>query len=204
MAGHWNCQVSDTPGYVYVLQNPAWVGWVKVGHVRWRGDNATSSVVMASRISNLNVSDPRKAFETTYTSYAACVLTAERYAHALLVVNHRRGAGEWFHCPLGEAQRIVESACSAARKRPESRSHHFGISLEEERVRVAQNDTEKILQEIADIEVKRLRLPEVTETARAAQEVIRGLLEQMAMSDDRMEAAAKAVLRRLAALEDSE
>jgi hypothetical protein len=195
----------DRPGYVYVVQNPAWEGWVKVGLVRWRKESRSApgetDPVMSSRISNLNISDPFKAFETVCRVYASCATTAERYAHELIEIHYERGSGEWFRCPTGVARRLVEEACSVARLRPDDRGRHWIRLLAEERSRMSESDTQKILQSIADVGDK-ARPPAGGETARAAGAVIRDLLEMMAMPCEHTEAAAKAVLRRLDALED--
>ena len=188
----------DKPGSVYVVANPAWPGWVKVGHCVGARKRADLSV--QRRLGQFNVADPHKSFELVSNFHAACCLTAEQFAHELLEVHHLRGKGEWFRCSPEEAARLVEAACDIARLRPESRQYHFERELAEERSRVSEpqqnDDTVKILKEIADLEDPKRR-EDVAHTARAASAVIRDLLEMMAMPCENTEAAAAAVLRRL-------
>jgi len=196
-------QVSDLPGYVYVIQNVAWRGWVKVGHVLGTGDALER--VLTKRLSNYNVADPHKRFEVAQSFYAACAVTAERFAHDLLEINHRRGEGEWFRCDPEEALRLADGASAIARLRPAERGRRFDLALEEER-QVALSDTQKInLENVA----KKDSPPDVAETARAARQIIDVLLEELEKADDyistdhsrNIEAAAKAVQRRLESLE---
>lgn len=191
--------MSDKPGLVYVIYNAAWPGWVKVGHVLRQGPAVERA--MQKRVSNYNVADPHKGFIVSTSHYAACALVAEQFAHDLLEVNHRRGAGEWFFCGETEARHIVESACAIARLRPTDRGHHFSLLLEEERTRVRLDDTQIFKQMIDEDAASMLpKKIEVVETARAAHAVIEALLDQMAMSDENTEVAARAVMRRLGVL----
>ena len=123
--------MSDNPGYVYVIHNPAWPGWVKIGCVF--GTKEHSKSLLESRISGLNVGDPHNGYSATTFVYAACARVGESYAHDLLGVNHRRGEGEWFACSQEEAHRLVEKACEIARLRPEHRKRHFDVAIEAER-----------------------------------------------------------------------
>jgi hypothetical protein len=191
--------VSDAPGHVYVVNNPAWPGWVKIGLVL--GTREHGQRILDSRISNYNVADPRKGYVAVMSSYAACARTAEGFAHVLLSENHNRGKGEWWLCSLEEAHRLVEKACEIARIRPNRRKCLFEEALEKERDRVALSDTHKImLRMIEEDSTKTPKKVEVAETAQAAHAVIEALLSQMAMPDENTEAAARAVLRRLDAL----
>jgi len=182
--------VSDRPGYVYVIHNAAWPGWVKVGHVL--GVPPAVKRVLQKRVSNYNVADPHKGFVVSESFYAACALVAEDYAHKMLL-NYQRGDGEWFACPVDEAQRIVREACRIARLRPSDRGSYFETAIREERNRM-NSDTRKIRKE--DV-TKQERLPDVADTARAAHQIIQYLLESMAMPDEKLETAARAVQRRL-------
>jgi len=187
--------VSDRPGVVYAVENLAWPGWIKIGRAEGTKQDAEST--MRRRLYGYNTGDPHRGYVVLAQAHTACCHSAERYAFAFLEVQQRRrGGGEWFRVDSGVVGDIVDKACHVARLAPSSRAKRFKTFLEE--VRAAVDDTEKTLQEIADIEVR----TDVAGTARAASQVIRDLLEQMAMSDENTEAAAESVLRRLDLLGD--
>lgn len=113
-----------------MIHNPAWPGWVKIGCVFGTWEHVDR--LLENRVSNLNVADPHNGFSVSTSRYAACALSAERYAHELFSIRHVRGHGEWFACDLEEAQRIVSVACEIARLRPNKRKRHFDAALEAE------------------------------------------------------------------------
>ena len=197
--------MADRPGSLYVLTNPAWGDWVKIGHVLGTGPGGGSCVrTLDKRLSNYNVSDPLKRFGYYVACYASCAISAETYAHAILAVNHKRGDGEWFRCPPGRAKRVVENACQIARLRPEVRARHLVKQIQEERDRV--DNLRDVLKEIEDEKVS--HDVDVPSTARAAHQIIDVLVEEWQKArdyttteaDQKIEAAAAAIQRRLDAL----
>jgi len=191
----------DTPGRVYVVTNPAWPEWLKVGFCE--GSPEFSKNSLRRRLIQFNVGDPLKGYRVEADSYAACAVTAERYAHTLLEIEHLRGGGEWFRCSVEIAQQIVERVCSIARVHPKTRDSRFKEVLEELRNNMTEkNETQEINSEdlVNAVPTNSLDSEEVRATAKAAHGVIFDLLECMAMGDPRLEAAADAVLRRLVRL----
>ena len=189
-------QVSDYPGIVYAVENKAWPGWVKIG--RAEGTKPDAEGTMRRRLYSYNTGDPHQSYAVIGTDYASCCRTAERFAFNFFEIHFESGFGEWFQADGPLVHDFIQRACAVARLAPASRADQFKRHLEE--VRAMKDDTERFLQEIADIETKRERSPDVGETARAASEVIRILLDYMAMPDERTQAAAEVVLRRLDAL----
>lgn len=186
---------TDIPGYVYVVKNPAWPGWVKVGCVQQTSMRREPEAALSGRISGLNVSDPFKAFEAVGSRYAACVISAERFAHSLLEVRHRRGAGEWFLCPSLAAQEIVDRACGIACLRPTDRQSQFDAAMLMERGKpVCMTDTQEVIAE--DASRRNTLSPEVSETVTAARQIIELLLE-LTQPNEHLGAAARAVVQRL-------
>jgi len=190
--------VSDRPGIVYIAENPAWPGWVKVGRAETHREGRGAA--LRQRLHQFNTGDPCRAYDFHADFFASCCYTAEQFAHTLLEIGFQRGGGEWFRCSRDIAHELVGRVCAIACLRPTVRGRHFNVVLEEVRVQMAGLDeTHKIMRQMIaeDAAPKPARQIEVTETARAAHAVIDALLSQMAMPDENTEAAARAVQRRL-------
>jgi len=165
----------DRPGVIYAICNPAWPTWIKVG--RAEGERSDAENVMKRRLYQYNTGDPDKAYKAVVWKYAACCHTAERYAHDFL--------------DIAEAARI-------ARLRPPLRPKNYEFYIGTLRD-LLQDELVEAVQ--AELRVSRPVNSDVADTARASRSVIKDLLECMAMGDERLEAAAEAVLRRLDLLE---
>jgi hypothetical protein len=124
--------MSDCPGALYVVANPAWPGWFKVGRAEYRSaDDRSPSNAVRGRLTQYNTGDPRRAYELIKEDYAACCVSAERYVHTFLELHCERGQGEWFHGPPDLIVDLVERACAIARMPPNRRSDRFQSVLEE-------------------------------------------------------------------------
>lgn len=185
--------MSDVPGIIYAVKNPAWPTWVKVG--RAEGDERDAENIMKRRLYQYNTGDPERGYEALVVEYAACCRTAERFAHDFLEVFCFRGNGEWFQQREEDVAHYIKEAARIARLHPALRSPRYTEVITEIRESL-KDDTIQIVTESR----RNPRVPDVAGTAQAAHEVIRLLLETMAMPDDRLEAAAEVVLRRLDAL----
>lgn len=87
-----------TNGWVYVVSNPAWPGYSKVGHARR----------LERRLGSYNTSSPFRDFVVEYAVYTADRLSLEREVHDRL--NGLRVDGEWFRIHPEDAQQILSQA----------------------------------------------------------------------------------------------
>jgi T5orf172 domain-containing protein len=188
----------DRPGVLYAVENKVWPGWLKVGRAEGRKSDADATV--KRRLYQYNTGDPLRGYSVVAQGHAACCRAAERYAHAFLEVHYSRGGGEWFRCSAQQAEVVVSKACHVARLAPHARAARFKQFIEEMRSSVKKNDTREILVEALEGSERLPLQVDVSNTARAASAVIKDLLECMAMGDERLEAAADAVLRKLDSL----
>lgn len=94
-------------GFIYVLTNDAWPGWVKVGITQ----------DPHARLITYNVNDPLKRFEYDYITDDEWPLRIEQEAHRLLRWQFECGAGqdpEWFKCSPDDAKAAIRRAISEA------------------------------------------------------------------------------------------
>ena len=75
-------------GYVYVVTNPAWEGYVKIG----------STLDLSGRLASFNVGSPHGDYELKYYSYVSDRVLEEKTIHKEL--NEYRASGEWFKLSL--------------------------------------------------------------------------------------------------------
>jgi hypothetical protein len=86
-------------GFVYVVTNPAWPGWVKIGCAIDPGD----------RTNGYQTGSPFRDYELQGYSYSPVRRKSEAAVHRALA-KHRHG-GEWFFCPVQEALDLVKKFC---------------------------------------------------------------------------------------------
>ena len=86
-------------GYVYVMINPAWDGWVKVG----------MAVDPEDRCASFQTSSPYRDYEIYYTKKFTNKSKAETLAHELLRTESSEYHKEWFKITQDKAQQIIES-----------------------------------------------------------------------------------------------
>jgi len=153
---------------------------------------------MKRRLYQYNTGDPDKAYKAVVWKYAACCHTAERYAHDFLDATSYRGHGEWFQQREDFVETYIAEAARIARLRPPLRPKNYEFYIGTLRD-LLQDELVEAVQ--AELRVSRPVNSDVADTARASRSVIKDLLECMAMGDERLEAAAEAVLRRLDLLE---
>jgi Meiotically up-regulated gene 113 len=87
----------DRRGFVYVVTNPAWPGFVKIGHAFDPED----------RLSSFNTGDPHRAYKIEGTRYFEDRMTAEAGMHAKLA--QYRASGEWFRLDAAVAFVYLQS-----------------------------------------------------------------------------------------------
>lgn len=86
-------------GYVYLIVNDAWRGWVKCG----------MAVDADDRCASLNTGSPYRDYKVAHKIFCEDRFAKEREAHALLKKHCLISHGEWFHCDVEEAIEVLES-----------------------------------------------------------------------------------------------
>ena len=84
-------------GYVYVISNPAWEGWFKVG----------MAVDAYDRCAQYQTSSPYRDYVVEYCKYFEDRRKAESSAHALLEGVEQRG--EWFRAELSVIKNKIKT-----------------------------------------------------------------------------------------------
>lgn len=107
-------------GFVYVISNPAWQEWVKVGHSR----------DPERRLSSYNTGCPDRDYTLNGYVYFENRIEAEQTIHQSLEDGNFSRKGEWFNCPtqyvltkLGDLDEALNSGHrDNGTKEPESRT----------------------------------------------------------------------------------
>ena len=87
----------STKGHVYIISNPCWDGWLKVG----------MAVDAEDRCNQYQTSSPHRDYELCYTKYFEDRKIAERLAHKKLKKISTKHKGEWFKVSVKEAKQII-------------------------------------------------------------------------------------------------
>jgi len=85
-------------GYVYVMINPAWEGWVKVG----------MAVDPSDRCSSFQTSSPYRDYKIYYSKKFKNKSQSETIAHDLLRQESTESCKEWFKLPKTKAVNIIK------------------------------------------------------------------------------------------------
>jgi hypothetical protein len=85
-------------GYVYVMINPAWDGWVKVG----------MAVDPEDRCTSFQTSSPYRDYEIYYSKKFTHKSKAETLAHELLRKESSEFHKEWFKIPKTKAIKLIK------------------------------------------------------------------------------------------------
>jgi hypothetical protein len=80
-------------GHVYIISNPAWPEWVKVG----------MAIDAADRCSNYQTSSPFRDYVVEYSFSSTNRREDESVAHQKLAAISQDRRGEWFKLPVSEA-----------------------------------------------------------------------------------------------------
>ena len=86
-------------GQVYIITNPAWKGWVKVG----------MAVDANDRCNQYQTSSPMRDYKLKYTKDFNDRRTAESQAHELCTQQAKETKGEWFKININDAINLIES-----------------------------------------------------------------------------------------------
>ena len=90
---------SSTEGYVYVISNPAWVGWHKVG----------MAIDAWDRCASFQTSSPFRDYKLEYCKHFKDRRSAELEVHGLLIASHVVRKGEWFKSPADHLKKHIQS-----------------------------------------------------------------------------------------------
>ena len=85
-------------GHVYILTNPAWKGWLKVG----------MAIDATDRCKQYQTSSPLRDYKLQYQKVFSNRSRAEQDAHKLLVAKADKRNGEWFKISVQNAKNILE------------------------------------------------------------------------------------------------
>jgi len=86
-------------GYVYIITNPCWSNWVKVG----------MAIDAEDRCKQYQTSSPFRDYKLCYSKFFDDRKEAEAKAHSLLKESAEERKGEWFKIKQDKAQQIIES-----------------------------------------------------------------------------------------------
>ena len=90
---------SSTQGEVYIVTNPAWKGWVKVG----------MAIDAEDRCKGYQTSSPFRDYKLEYKKEFKDRRSAETTAHRRLERICREHEGEWFYININKVIEVIES-----------------------------------------------------------------------------------------------
>lgn len=88
-----------TKGHVYVISNPCWEGWVKVG----------MAVDSKDRCNQYQTSSPFRDYKLCHTKCFDDRRAAEQSAHKKLKKISTKHKGEWFKVSVNDAIKLIEA-----------------------------------------------------------------------------------------------
>ena len=86
-------------GDVYIITNPSWKGWIKVG----------KAINALDRCKSYQSSSPLRDYKLYYSKFFKDRTAAEKKAHALLKKEAEETKGEWFKIKQSKAKKIIET-----------------------------------------------------------------------------------------------
>jgi len=91
---------ATTPeGEVYIIVNPAWKGWIKIG----------MAIEAEDRLRGYQTSSPLRDFKLKFKKYFDNRRKAEQQAHTLCAKKATKRKGEWFKIDLKIAKDIINN-----------------------------------------------------------------------------------------------
>ena len=85
-------------GYVYLISNPAWKGWYKVG----------MAVDSQDRCGSYQTSSPHRDYRLEYSKYFLNRKVAEEIAHDVISEISLDRNGEWFKVSVNKIRKIIK------------------------------------------------------------------------------------------------
>jgi len=90
---------NTTEGYVYIINNPCWDGWIKVG----------MAIDAEDRCKQYQTSSPFRDYKLCYLKHFEDRKSAEQSAHKELKKITDTYNGEWFQTSVKEAKKTIEA-----------------------------------------------------------------------------------------------
>ena len=90
---------NTTEGYVYIINNPCWDGWIKVG----------MAIDAEDRCKQYQTSSPFRDYKLCYLKHFEDRKIAEQSAHKELKKITATYNGEWFQVSVKEAKKTIEA-----------------------------------------------------------------------------------------------
>ena len=88
-----------TEGHVYIISNPCWEGWIKVG----------MAVDAEDRCNQYQTSSPFRDYKLCHAKYFEDRKSAEHLVHKKLKRLSTKHKGEWFKVSVDEATKLIEA-----------------------------------------------------------------------------------------------
>ena len=89
----------STEGYVYIISNPCWDGWIKVG----------MAVDVKDRCNQYQTSSPFRDYKLCYNRKFKDRKSAEQKVHSKLKKISKTYKGEWFNISISKAIKTIEA-----------------------------------------------------------------------------------------------
>ena len=89
----------SSEGYVYVITNPCWKGWIKVG----------MAIDAEDRCKQYQTSSPFRDYTLKFKKYFDNRRSAEQQAHKKIRNISKDNNGEWFKVSISEAKEIIQA-----------------------------------------------------------------------------------------------
>lgn len=89
----------EESGDIYIISNPSWKGWIKVG----------MAIDAKDRCKQYQTSSPFRDYELHYSKFFNDRKDAEKKAHKLLKKKSEEKKGEWFKISKQDAKNIIET-----------------------------------------------------------------------------------------------
>jgi hypothetical protein len=93
-------QTKINEGFVYLLTNPSWNGWVKVG----------MTVDFEQRLSSYNIYDPYKRYSFIDIKWTSDRKSAEKHLHTVFEIHSTNINGEWFEIESDKALLLLQTS----------------------------------------------------------------------------------------------
>lgn len=90
---------TSNEGYVYVITNPCWKGWIKVG----------MAIDSEDRCKQYQTSSPFRDYALRFKKYFDDRRSAEQQAHKKIRNISKDNNGEWFKVSISEAKEIIQA-----------------------------------------------------------------------------------------------
>ena len=92
-------QTTIKEGFVYLISNPNWNGWIKAG----------MTTDYESRISTYNIYDPTHSFSYIDIKWSSDRKYAENHLLNVLSIHSRERKGEWFRISVEKAKILMQT-----------------------------------------------------------------------------------------------